>query len=96
MPQDINQETIEHLIGRIQASNYMYFTEDELKYDDIRYSKPLYIIVRCKNILICKILIDNGSILNVLPRHMLSEITVDESHMRPSTMMAMTYNGLPR
>jgi len=34
--------------------------------------------------------------LNVLPRHMLSEITVDESHMRPSTMMTMTYNGLPR
>jgi hypothetical protein len=64
MPQDINQETIEHLIGRIQASNYMYFTKDEIKYDDIRYSKPLYIIVRCKNILICKILIDNGSILS--------------------------------
>ena len=96
MPQDINQETIEHLIRKIQASNYMYFTKDEIKYDDIRCSKPLYIIVRCKNILICKILIDNGSILNVLPRHILSEITVDESHMRPSTMMAMTYNGLPR
>jgi hypothetical protein len=77
VPQDINQEAMEHLVGRIQASNYIYFTEDELSPDCIGHNKPLYITVRCKDILIRKILIDNGSALNVLPMHMLKEMSVD-------------------
>ena len=28
VPQDIEQRTMEHLVGRIHASNYLYFTED--------------------------------------------------------------------
>ena len=61
VPQDINQEAMEHLVGRIQALNYVYFTEDELSPDGTRHNKPLYITVRCKDILIGKVLIDNGS-----------------------------------
>ncbi|XP_073260913.1 uncharacterized protein [Populus alba] len=30
VPQDIEQKTMEHLVGRIHASNYLYFTADEL------------------------------------------------------------------
>jgi hypothetical protein len=87
---------MEHLVGRIQASNYVYFTEDELSPDGIGHNKPLYIIVHCKDILIGKVLIDNGSALNVLPMHMLKEMHVDESHMKPSTLMATAYDGSPR
>ena len=41
-------------------------------------------------------LVDNGSALNVQPKHTLKEMPIDESHMKPSTMMARAYNGLPR
>jgi hypothetical protein len=34
---------MEHLVGRIQASNYVYFTEDELGPDCTGHNKPLYI-----------------------------------------------------
>jgi archaellum biogenesis ATPase FlaH len=30
VPKDITQDSIEHLVGRIQATNYIYFTDDEL------------------------------------------------------------------
>jgi hypothetical protein len=96
VPHDINQEAMEHLVGRIQASNYVYFTEDELGPDGTGHNKPLYITVRCKDILIGKVLINNGSALNVLPRHMLKEMPIDESHMKPSTLMARAYDGSPR
>ena len=46
--------------------------------------------------LIGKVLIDNGSALNVLPMHMLKEMPIDESHIKPSTMMARAYDGSPR
>jgi hypothetical protein len=56
----------------------------------------LYITVKCKEYLIGKVLIDNGSAFNVLPKHMLKEMPVNESHMKPSTMMARAYDGSPR
>jgi hypothetical protein len=45
---------------------------------------------------IAKVLIDNGSALNVLPRHVLDKMSVEVSHMKPSTMTARAYNGSPR
>jgi len=64
--QDVNQEAMEHLVGRIQTSNYMHFTKDEMGPDGTMHNKPLYIIVWCKDILIRKVLINNGFALNVL------------------------------
>jgi hypothetical protein len=84
------------LVRRIHASNCLYFTVDELDAEGTGYNKPLYITVKCKDCLIGKVLIDNNSSLNVLPKHMLKEMLVDESHMKPSTMMARAYDGLPR
>jgi hypothetical protein len=96
MSQDINQEIIEHLVGRIHASNYLYFTEDDLDPDGTRHNNPLYITMRCRDVLNGKVLVDNGYVLNVLPRHMFKEILVDESHIIPSTIMARAYDGSPR
>ncbi|XP_052301368.1 LOW QUALITY PROTEIN: uncharacterized protein LOC127904008 [Populus trichocarpa] len=86
---------IKHM-GRIHATNYLYFTADELDTEGTGHNKPLYITVRCKDCLIGKVLIDNGSALNVLPKHMLEEMPIDESHIKPSTMMARAYDGSPR
>jgi len=93
VPQDINQETIEHLERTIHAWNYLYFTEDKLDPVGTGHNKLLYIIVRCKDILIRKVLVNNGSALNVLPKHMLKGMSINESHMRPSTMMTRAYDG---
>jgi len=96
VPQDIEHKTMEHLVGRIHATNYLYFIADELDVEGTGHSKPLYITVRCKDCLIGKVLIDNGSALNVLPKHMLKGMPIDESHMKPSTMMTRAYDGSPR
>ena len=44
----------------------------------------------------CYMLVENGFALNVLPKHMLKEMPIDESHMKPSTMMTRAYDGSPR
>jgi len=80
-----------HLVGRIQATNYLYFIEDELDLEGTWHNKPLYITMRYKDCLISKVLVDNGSTLNVLPKHMLHEMPIDTNYIRPSTMTARTY-----
>jgi hypothetical protein len=52
-----------------------------------------YVMVQGKDCLISKVLIDNNSAFNVLPRHMLDEILVDPSYMQPSVMMARAYDS---
>jgi len=37
--------------------------------------------------------VDNGSTFNVLPKHMLDEMSVDSTHMLSSTMTAKAYDG---
>nr|XP_034900655.1 LOW QUALITY PROTEIN: uncharacterized protein LOC118038417 [Populus alba] len=96
VPQDIEQKTMEHLVGRIHAANYLYFTEDELDAEGTGHNKPLYVTVRCKDCLVGKVLIDNGSALNVLPRHVLDEMPIDPSHMQPSVITARAYDGSSR
>jgi hypothetical protein len=92
----IEQKTMKHLMGRIHATNYMYFTADELDAEGTKHNKPLYITVRCNDCLIGKVLFDNGSALNVLPKHMLKEMQVTECHIKSSTTMTRAYDGSPR
>jgi hypothetical protein len=86
---------MKHLIGRIHMMDYLYFTKDELDAGGTNHNKPLYIIVRCKDCTIGKVLVDNGSTLNVLPKDVLNEMPIDSTHILPSTMMARAYDGTP-
>ena len=96
VPQDMEQKAMKHIVGRIHAANYLYFTEDDLDIEGTRHNKPLYVTVRCKDYLIGKVLIDNGPALNVLPRHMIDEMLIYPSHIQPSVMTARAYDGSPR
>jgi len=87
---------MEHLVWRIHATNYLYFIKDELDIKGIEHNKPLYITIRCKDLLIGKVFIDNGSTFNMLPKYMLKEMHVNESHIKSSVMTTKTYNGSPK
>jgi len=66
VPQDMLQKSMEHLVRRIHLINYLYFIEYEYDVGETGHNKPLYIIVRCKDCTINKVLVDDGSTLNVL------------------------------
>lgn len=87
-------QTIKHMVERIYATNYLYFTEDELNV--IYYNKLLYIIVRCKDWFIGKVLVDNSLDLNMITKQELDEMITDLLYMLPSIMMVRAYNGSPR
>lgn len=96
VPKDITQDSIEHLVGRIHATNYIYFTDDELDQEGTSHNNPLYITVKYKGCVIAKVLIKNDLVLNVLLRHVLDKMPMDASHMKLSTMTARAYDGLSR
>lgn len=45
IPQDIMYKTMEDVVGRIHATNYLYFIKDELDVRGIGHNKPMYITI---------------------------------------------------
>ena len=84
---------MKHLVGRIQVTNYFYFTDAELDPEGSSHNKPLYITVKYKDYMFAKVLVNNGSAINLLPRHVLDKMPINISYIRLSTTTAKAYQG---
>lgn len=62
-----NPQKLEHLVGEFLATNITTFTEEELIDDGMGHIKSLDITVGCREMIVGRVLIENGSTLNVCP-----------------------------
>jgi len=81
--QDISLDKFEGIVSHITANNYLTFTEDEIPSEGRGHNKALHISVKCMNHFISRVLIDNGSSLNVMPKTTLNKLSNDGIHLRP-------------
>jgi len=49
--------------------------------------------VKCLDHIVAKVLIDNDSSLNIMPKTMLDKLPINASHMRPSSMVVQAFDG---
>ena len=91
--QDISLDKFEGIVSHITANNYLTFTEDELPPEGRGHNKALHISVKCMNHFISRVLIDNGSSLNVMPKSILNKLPSDGIHLRPSTTVVRAFDG---
>ncbi|RDY02549.1 hypothetical protein CR513_13978, partial [Mucuna pruriens] len=69
--QDITPEKF----GGITTSHHLSFSEDEVPTEGKNHNQPLHIVVKCGNYMIARVLIDNGSSLNIMPKTILDKFT---------------------
>jgi hypothetical protein len=93
---DITPQKFGKLVGQVQASNFITFTDDEIDPAGVGHTKALHITVKCKGHIVAKVLIDNGSALNVLPKMILDQLPVDVSSVRSSGMVVRAFDGTKR
>ena len=72
--QDISLGKFEGIVSHITANNYLTFTKDEIPLEGRGHNKALHISVKCMNYAIVRVLIDNGSSLNVMPKTTLDKL----------------------
>ena len=94
--QDISLDKFEGIISHITANNYLTFTEDEIPSEGRGHNKALHISVKCMDHFISRVLIDNGSSLNVMPKTTLNKLQSDGIHLRPNTIMVRAFYGSKR
>ena len=53
----------------------------------------MHIIVKCEDMIVARVLIDNGSTLNICPMATLERLNMDTSLIRPSTMIVRAFDN---
>ncbi|XVF69348.1 hypothetical protein PTKIN_Ptkin11bG0074000 [Pterospermum kingtungense] len=94
--EDTHVEKLETLIENLTAHNHISFSDDEIPPDGRGSVKALYITTICKDYILPKVLIDNGSSLNVMPLSVLQKLSVDMKYLKNSNMNVRAFDGTKR
>ncbi|KAA0063218.1 Gag-pro-like protein [Cucumis melo var. makuwa] len=57
------------------------------------HTKALHIQLKCKDYVIARVLVDNGSTLNIMPKSTLLQLPMDMSHIKSSNMVVKAFAG---
>ena len=76
--------------------NYVSFSDDEILPNGHGSTKALHITTKVKDCTLPKVLIDNGSSLNVMPLSTLMRFLVDRSYMKHSRTVVRACDGTKR
>ncbi|XP_073222502.1 uncharacterized protein [Cicer arietinum] len=93
---DITLDKFGGIINNITANNHLIFTNDELSIKGRGDNKALHILVMCFDHIISKVLIDNGSSLNVISKLKLAKLPCDGTYMRPIPVVVRAFEGSRR
>ena len=84
------------MVSIVLATNQISFTDDELPPKGRGHTFPMHIIVRCEDMIISRVLIDNGSALNVCSMSTIEQLNVDTSLICPTTMIIRAFDDTLR
>ncbi|KAH1213274.1 hypothetical protein GmHk_14G041263 [Glycine max] len=92
---DISVEGFEGIVNHITTNNYIAFAEEEIPVEGRGHNKALHVSVRCMDHIVAKVLIDNGSSLNVMPKTTLEKLPFS-ARLKPSSMVVRAFDGTRR
>ena len=76
--------------------NYISFSDNEISPNGCGSTKALHITTKVKDCTLLKVLIDNGSFLNVMPLSTLMRLPMDRSYMKHTKTVVRTFDGTRR
>ncbi|XP_071933055.1 uncharacterized protein [Coffea arabica] len=96
IPRDISVDNFSNVVGSVLFNKQIAFSDDELPTEGIGHNKALYITVRCNGKMLPKVLIDNGSALNICPWSTLEKLGLQDIKLRPSGTIVRGFDGAQR
>ena len=95
-PKDISVEGFGGLVNNITAHNYLAFAEEEIPTEGRGHNRALHVSIKCMDDVVAKVLINNGSSLNIMPKSTLEKLSFNASHLKPSSMVVRAFDGTRR
>ena len=92
VPTSITNSSFEGMVSMVFATNQVSFSDDELPLEGRDHTQTLHIVVKCEDMIVARVLIDNGLALNVCLMATLEHLKVDMSLIWPSNMIIRAFN----
>jgi hypothetical protein len=96
VPEDITGPSFENMVTSILVTNQLTFSDDELPPEGSGHVKALYISVKTNDRIVSRVLIDNGSALNICPLSTLEKLDIDPTRVRVTSMVVRAFDGTRR
>ena len=93
VPHNAPIDKIDRLVENIMMDNYISFSDDEIPPNARESTKALHITTKVKDCTLPKVLIDNGSSLNIMPLPILMRLPVDRSYMKHTHTVVRAFDG---
>jgi len=94
--QNISLDKFEGIVSHLTANNHLTFTDEEIPSEGRGHNKAPHISVKCIDYFIARVLIDNGSSLNVMPKVTLDKLPGEGVYLRLSAMVVRAFDGSRR
>ncbi|XP_039168755.1 uncharacterized protein LOC120293469 [Eucalyptus grandis] len=88
---DVNR--LEEFVGSILLKDLIAFSDEEFPLEGRGHTKALYISVKCKASHVARVLIDNGSALNICPLATLHRLKIDPSKINAAKTSVRAFDG---
>ncbi|KAK9984498.1 hypothetical protein SO802_034023 [Lithocarpus litseifolius] len=92
----VTESSFEGMVLTVLATNQISFANDELPPEGREHTLPMHIMVKCEDMIVSRVLIDNGSALNVSLLSTIERLNVDTSLIRHITMIIRAFDGTLR
>ena len=96
VPDSVSTDKLGLIVNSVFTMDQISFSPEELGEEGNQHTKPLFIVVKCQNMVIARVLIDNGSSLNVCPLATLDLMGVDRGDLKPSSITVRAFDGSKR
>ena len=85
-------EEVLSIMGVENTGAVITFIDKDLPPDGVRHNRDLYITVECLNAKVPRVLVDNGSTLNVCPLKIAITLGIKEGQLSPSSLTIRAYD----
>ena len=96
VPIGITDSSFNGMLSLMLATNQISFSDDDLPPKGKDHTLAMHIVVKCEDMIVTRVLVDNGSALNVYSMATLKPLKVDMSLIWPSIMIIRAFDGTHR
>ncbi|RDX78035.1 hypothetical protein CR513_41753, partial [Mucuna pruriens] len=92
----ITVERFGGIVSNLTSNGQLTFSDEEIPIEGRQHNQPLHIAVKCGDYMITKVLINNGSSLNVLPKGTLDKLNSIHTQLKASLVVVGAFDGSRR
>ncbi|KAK4726780.1 hypothetical protein R3W88_031697 [Solanum pinnatisectum] len=96
VPVGTNSDNLAAMINQVIRGHRISFCDEELPFEGRMHNKALHVTIRCRDKIINRVLIDDGSGLNICPLSTLRQLKFDLGKLHQNQVNVRAFDGVQR